>query len=204
MRNECLQSSLLLCKREAQQQQIRWAIAAELTRSRRVRAPGREPFPREQASVPDWPDTDQQPILQNWEARPFPGCFLSPWVDPAPRTREERDPHGQQGSGETCVVRAKKESRKEKHGNPGQRRVQTMKFIPTGSSGEAEQDRRWVTADTTPAGLTGRSTEGQQWGVSRAGFHWASTPAAMTPKRGLPMQMACWRGSLREVLPHQE
>lgn len=40
------------------------------------------------------------------------------------------------------MVRAKKESRKEMYGNPGQRRVQTMKFIPTGSSGEAEQDGR--------------------------------------------------------------
>lgn len=201
MHNECLQSSLLLYKREAQQQQTRWAVAAELTESRRVQAPGREPVPMEQASVPDSPDTDQQPILQNWA---FPRLFPQPLSRSSPRSREERHPHGQQGSGETCVVRAKKESRKEMYGNPGQRRVQTMKFIPTGSSGEAEQDGRWVKADTTPAGLTGRSMEGQERGVSRAGFHWTSTPAGMTPKRGLPMQTACWRGSLRQVLPHQE
>lgn len=74
--------------------------------------------------------------------RAFPRLFPQPLSRSSPRSREERHPHGQQGSGETCVVRAKKESRKEMYGNPGQRRVQTMKFIPTGSSGEAEQDGR--------------------------------------------------------------
>lgn len=120
MHNECLQSSLLLYKRETQQQQIRRAVAAELTNSRRVRAPGREPVPREQASVPDSPDT--APELGG---RAFPRLFPQPLSRSSPRSREVRHPHGQQGSGETCVVRAKKESRKEKYGNPGQRRVQT-------------------------------------------------------------------------------